>query len=285
MPSDPTIAPYTMGMNNAQAGVDGAFQIPNVAPGRYNLTIRPMGGPSSPADEFGLLTLTVGADDIDDLLVTTAPGAVARGMVVTDDGSAPEFRADQLQVFATPAEPMAAMPVGNSSARVNDDFTFEFASLFEKRLMRLNVPPTTGWYFKAVYHDGEDVTDAGMDFTTAKSVDGIQIVLTRKTTDLSGLILDDRGRAVLDATVIVFPANRERWNRYVRTARPDTEGRYRMRSLPPDASYFVIAVQGLQEGQAGDPEFLTRAREAARAFSLAEGETKALDVKLSNLQP
>jgi hypothetical protein len=71
----------------------------------------------------------------------------------------------------------------------------------------------------------------------------------------------------------------------VRTARPDTEGRYRMRSLPPDASYFVIAVQGLQEGQAGDPEFLTRAREAARAFSLAEGETKALDVKLSNLQP
>jgi hypothetical protein len=284
VPADPTVGPFTFGTNNAQAGADGVFQIPNVAPGRYNLTIRPT-GQSGPTDEFGSLPIMVGNDDIDDLVISTAPGAVARGSIVTDDGSAPGIRADQIQVFANPVESMMGMPVGNMAARVGDDFTFEFASLFERRLIRPSVPPTTGWYFKAVYHDGADVTDSGVDFTSAKTVDGLQIVLTRKTTDLSGLVVDARGRPVLDATVIVFPANRERWSRYTRTARPDTEGRYRMRSLPPDDAYFVIAVQGLQDGQAGDPEFLARARSEAMPFSLGEGETKAVDVKLSPLQP
>ena len=58
-----------------------------------------------------------------------------------------------------------------------------------------------------------------------------------------------------------------------------------MRSLRPDEAYLIIAVQGLQDGQAGDPEFLARVREEARAFSLAEGETKSVDVKLSAIQP
>jgi hypothetical protein len=285
MPADSSIAPFALGItSNAQVGADGAFQIPNVAPGRYNLSIRPM-GQSSATDEFGSLSITVGSEDIDDLVITTTPGAVARGSIVTDDGSAPGFRADQVQIFANSPDPMMGMPVGNNMARVNDDYTFEFASLFERRLIRAGLPSTTGWYFKAVYHDGADVTDAGIDFTSAKSVDGLQIVLTQKTTDLSGLVIDARGKPVLDATVIVFPASRDRWARYTRTARPDTEGRYRFRSLPPDDAYFIIAVQGLQDGQAGDPDFLGRAREAAKAFSLAEGESKTVDVGLSILQP
>ena len=49
--------------------------------------------------------------------------------------------------------------------------------------------------------------------------------------------------------------------------------------------YLVIAVQNLEQGQGGDPEFLTRAREEAKPFSLNEGETKAVDIKLSKLVP
>jgi hypothetical protein len=47
----------------------------------------------------------------------------------------------------------------------------------------------------------------------------------------------------------------------------------------------VIAVQNLEQGQGGDPEFLGRAREEAKSFTLNEGEIKAVDVKLSTLQP
>ena len=133
--------------------------------------------------------------------------------------------------------------------------------------------------------DGEDITDSGMEFTPGRSYDGLQMVFTQKTTDLSGLVTDDRGKPVLDATVVVFPANRERWtylSRYVRTMRPDTNGRYSIKNLPPAEDYLIIAVQNLEQGQGSDPDFLTRAREEAKPFSLNEGETKAVDVKLSS---
>ena len=77
--------------------------------------------------------------------------------------------------------------------------------------------------------DGEDVTDSGIEFAPGRAYEGLQIVFTQKTTDLSGLVTDDRGKPVLDATVVIFPANRDKWtflSRYIRTLRPDTNGRY-----------------------------------------------------------
>ena len=178
--------------------------------------------------------------------------------------------------------------IGGGPTRVNDDFTFEITSLFERRLVRAPVGQRSGWFLKAVMYDGEDVTDRGMEFAPGRAYEGLEIVFSQKTTDLSGLVSDDRGQPVLDATVVIFPANREQWtysSRFMRTARPDTNGRYNFRSLPPSDDYLIIAVQNLESGQGADPEFLTRAREEARAISLNEGETKAFDVKLSRLTP
>jgi hypothetical protein len=44
-------------------------------------------------------------------------------------------------------------------------------------------------------------------------------------------------------------------------------------------------VQNLESGQGSDPEFLTRAKDEAKPFSLNEGETKNVDIKLSKLVP
>ena len=114
------------------------------------------------------------------------------------------------------------------------------------------------------------------------------MVFTQKTTDLSGLVTDDRGRPVLDATVIVFPANHDGGPSCRDTSapmRPDTNGRYSVKNLPPADDYLVIAVQNLEPGQGSDPDFLTSAREEAKPFTLNEGETKAVDIKLSTLVP
>ncbi len=175
-----------------------------------------------------------------------------------------------------------------NSIGVNDDFTFELTSLFDRRLIRASMTGAQGWYLKEVRFDGEDITDAGLEFTAGRNVEGLQVVFTRKTTDLSGLVTDARGKPVLDVSVVVFPANRDKWrfqSRYMRTARPDTQGRYNIKSLPPGEDYLAIAVQNLESGQSGDQDFLARAREEAKAFRLNEGETKAVDVKLSTLVP
>ena len=71
----------------------------------------------------------------------------------------------------------------------------------------------------------------------------------------------------------------------MRTLRPDTQGRYSVKALPPGEDYLMIAVQNLEQGQGGDPEFLGRAKEEAKPFTLNEGETRTVDVKLSALVP
>jgi hypothetical protein len=287
MPGDPGMMMMMMsGPSNAMVGPDGTFQFTNVAPGRYNLTVRPMGMATS-TSEMANMPITVGNDDIDNLMVATGVGAIARGVVTTDDGTPPPFRADQVSIFPQPAEPTMAFSMSGQN-RINDDFTFELTGLSDRRLIRPNLPPATGWFLKQVLYDGTDVTDTGVDFMPGRSYDSFQIVFTQKTTDLSGAITDDRGNPVVDASVVIFPADPAKWvylSRYVRTVRPDTNGRFNIKSLPPHDDYLVIAVQNLEQGQGADPEFLARAKEDAKAFSLNEGETKAVDIKLSKLVP
>jgi hypothetical protein len=284
-PDEPMV--MAMSFNNAMVAGDGTFQFANVPPGRYNLQVRPNGMPSA-SSEFATLKVIVGNDDIDNLIVITSTGATARGVVITDDGSVPTFRANQVSIFPQPAEP-GSMMMGSGQNKINDDYTFELTGLSERRLIRANVNgQTLSWYLKAVMLDGEDVTDSGIEFTPGRSYDGMQVILSQKTTDLSGLVSDDRGKPVLDATVVVFPASKELWtyaSRYMRTARPDTNGRYSIKWLPPLEDYLIIAVQNLEQGQGGDPEFLSRAAEEAKRVSLNEGETKGFDLKLSKLVP
>jgi hypothetical protein len=289
-PADPLISVGGMNMNNAMLAGDGAFTFTNVAPGRYNLNVRPMGQPG-PTEEFAVMPITVGNDDIENLIVTTSLGATIRGVVLTDDGTPPTFRPDQVQIFASPVD-MGINMIGGGPTKVNDDFSFEMNTLFDRRMIRAatggGMGAQSGWYLKAVLFDGEDVTDRGIDFVAGRAYEGLQIIFTRKATDLSGLVTDDRGKPVLDVSVIVFPANRDLWtpqSRYVRTLRPDTSGRYTIKNLPPLDDYMVIAVQNLESGQGGDPEFLNRAREEAKSFSLNEGETKAVDIKVARLVP
>ncbi|HJU44717.1 MAG TPA: carboxypeptidase-like regulatory domain-containing protein [Vicinamibacterales bacterium] len=287
-PADPfSSGGFGMNMMNAVVAADGAFEFANVPPGRYNLNIRPGGMPNENT-EFALMPLTIGNDDVDNVIVTTHVGAIARGVVMTDDGSAPSFRPEQVQIFPATIEPVM-MGGGPNRNRVNEDFTFEMTGLSDRRVFRGSIGGmNSGWFLTSVIFDGQEVIDTGIDFMPGRSYEGIQIVFSRKTTDLSGLVTDDRGKPVLDATVVVFPGNRDRWmsqSRYIRTARPDTTGRYNIKNLPPADDYLVIAVQNLESGQGTDPEFLAKARDEAKSFSLGEGETKAVDIRLSPLVP
>jgi hypothetical protein len=290
-----TLAPAEPGMGfggnmmNAMIAADGAFQFANVAPGRYNLSLRPSGMASS-GGEIATLPITVGNDDIDNVILASAVGAVARGVVMTDDGTVPSFRHDQVSIFPGPVDLMSGMFVMPGQNRINEDYTFELTGLSDRRMIRASAGQGAAgpWYLKAVLYDGADITDSGMEFTPGRSYEGLQVVFTQKATDLSGLVMDDRNKPVLDATVVIFPADQQRWtftSRFIRTIRPDTNGRYSTKGLPPLDDYMIIAVQNLESGQGSDPDFLARAREEASRFSVNEGETKAVDIKLSKLVP
>jgi hypothetical protein len=259
----------------------GAFTIGNVAPGRYQVQARSGGGRGGEG-EVAKMDLTVGVEDVTGLTMVTAPGAVVTGSVATDTGEPFDFPSQQLQVSARAVSPDAAGPGGGGVGRVGANWTFELRGLTDARLFRVAAPQ--GWALKSVFLNGQDITDVPTELPPSQSVAGMQIVLTKKVTALSGLVTDGRGKPMLDSTVVVFPANDKLWmfqSRFIKAARPDQEGTYRMTGLPASEDYLVVAVQGLEDGQAGDPEFLAAVRDAAAKFTLADGETKSVDVKLA----
>ena len=260
----------------------GVFKLTNVAPGRYQVQARTgMRGDG----EMAKMDLVVGAEDVDGLLLITAPGARATGVVVSDSGDPLDFRAQQMQIASRPAVVDAQpMPGGGGGAqgRVNDDWTFELVNLTDARFIRANTPQ--GWTLKSVFLNGQDITDVPMEFPPGQTVTGLQVVLSKKITALSGLVTDAKGKPALDATVVVFPADEKLWtyqSRFIKAARPDQDGKYQIPALPASTDYLLVAVQGLEDGQAGDPEFLATIKDLGEKFALGDGETKAVDVKLS----
>jgi hypothetical protein len=274
-----------LGMNNAMTRPDGTFQLSGVAPGTYNLSLRPNMGRDRHDDnaEFANVKIAVGQDDVNNVLLVSSRGAVARGVVVSDDGSALPVRPPQVSIFAQPIDPDTMMMGPNQQPKVNDDFTFEIPGLSDSRLIRANVGGTMDWTLKAVYYRGQEVTDTPIDFVPGRDVEGIEIVFTRKRTELSGTVTNDRGEVDTDATVLIFSSDRERWTamtRFIRTARPAQDGRYNLRGMPPH-DYLMVAVRNVEMGQWQDPDFLESVRDQAVRVSLGEGETKVQDLKVA----
>ena len=97
------------------------------------------------------------------------------------------------------------------------------------------------------------------------------------------MVTDGRGRTVKDYSVVVFARDPARWtyaSRYFGSGRPDQDGRFQVRSLPP-GDYYAIALDYAEPGAGTDPEFLERIRNQATTFSISEGAVKTLDLKLA----
>ena len=275
------VGPQTL--RGTQTRGDGTFELRGVAPGRYRLQAMSW-GVGGDAGLTGSTTVTVTGSNLDGLTVALAAAPVVAGVVETDTGQAPRFRASQVRFSAVPVSP-AAMPLGRggrgAGGRANDDFTFEAAVLAEPAYLR--VTPPGGWFVKSIIADGREITDVPLTLEPGTRLDGLRVVLTETSSSLSGSVRDDRGEVVLDATVVVFPDDEARWtpqSRFIATARPDTTGRFAIAGLPASPAYRIIAVQGLESGQANDPEFLATVRDRAERLSLNEGETKAVDLRL-----
>jgi hypothetical protein len=69
-------------------------------------------------------------------------------------------------------------------------------------------------------------------------------------------------------------------SRSIRTARPDTSGRFETRGMRP-GRYVATAVEALEQGRQFAPEFQERLRHAGREVTVREGESIALDLTLT----
>lgn len=281
--------PMFGGFSGGRVRSDGTFSLSGIAPGAYTLigsTTEMFGGRDDEPDaEFARVPLTVGNEDLTNVIVSTGKGATAVGQVVFEDGQT-TMTPSAVRIFATSADPEETFGMGGRNGRVKDDWTFELNNLTGRVVLFLNTPPGGArqpFFIKAITLGGEDVTDKGFEARGGQRLEGLQIVITTKTTELSGTVKDGRGRPVADYAVVVFAEDDTLWaspsQRYTRVARPDQQGRFTVTGLPP-GEYHAVAVEYLESGREADPEVLTRLREDAAGVRLAEAEKKALDLTL-----
>ena len=262
----------------AQIKPDGSFVVSGLAPGRYTLQVR---GPSGDG-ESAYTDITVSGDDVNGLrLVATKPSAFT-GRVIADPAAAQALRPSSVRLGLQPTQmDMMMMGMPSQPAVLNDDLTFELkAAPGQFRVTLFNQP--TGWAIRAVRYRGMDVTDAGIEIRPGEDLADVEVELTNRLTDLSGVVTNAKGEAVKDYSVIVFPQDRDRWtpnSRYMRTSRPDQDGRYKVSGVPP-GQYLVIALDYLDQNEWNDKDFLEKIRSRATTFSLNDGETKSVDVRI-----
>jgi carboxypeptidase family protein len=277
---------------------DGAFTLTNIAPGDYTLQARSMtimtsgggdtvvysariGGPGAGNSEFGSLPLSVSGEDVSNVVITTSKGATVTGHV-TFEGNSPGSGA--LRVIAVAADPEGPMlGPGTTGGAVKADGTFELSGLTGLRVLRVT-GLSGGWSLKRVEANGVDVTDTGIELKGNEAAGGIEIVLSPRSTDINGSVTQRDGTPIKDYTVVVFAEDPQKWvapaTRWITASRPDQDGRFRVRNMPA-GSYYAIALDYIPQGEWNDPDLLERLKPRASRFTLEDGDTRTLDLKIS----
>jgi hypothetical protein len=233
-------------------------------------------------DEYGAVAVTAAADDVALGAIRTTRGATLSGRVVFE-GQRPES-SDPMRIMTLEGRPDAPLPFvwGGGPAIVRPDGTFELKGLGGVRMLRLMNAPA-GWIVRSVRLDGVDVTDTGIEFRGTETVNGLEVILSRKLTEISGGVTVSARKPTSDYTVIVFAEDPAKWRvpsrRWVAGVRAGRDGRFRVRGLPPGA-YLAVALSDIADGQWMNPEVLERLRPRAERFSLDEGQSRTLELKL-----
>jgi hypothetical protein len=264
---------------------DGSFRLENLAPGNWMIVVR--------EPEYGSAHVRLLGDDVQGLMVNTRKAAAVRGRV-TFEGAPPSTNAVLLDVvFDGPRSiDSAAGFIQRGSIYVTPDTQWTFdAQISGVGVIRPRaccvaddngVDRASPWILKAVLLDGKDVTDTLLDFGTAYAGKAVEVVLTQRKGELSGVVQDERGQLTSEYRIVLFPEDEQQWtpfSRFIFVGRPDQQGRFTVGNLP-SARYLAAAVEFLDPGDERNPETLSRLRGVATMVDLSGGQTRSITLRM-----
>ena len=299
----PLIGPgfgMVMAGGSATTDADGSFTIANVPPGQYKLqaqTTRQTLTVQGTVLEVATMPIKVDGNDATNLALRTTMGWMASGRVATENGTPPDAPRDRFGLVARLVDtdqspfggaPPPPPPPGGSgvivdSGRMKEDWTFTVAPIFGAARLRVSLPD--GWGMKTILQDGRDISDAVVEAQSGEELSGVQVIVTDRVTSVAGQVLDGKGAALTDGTVLVFADDPEKWSddsRWVRAVRTDGQGRYEIKGLPP-GEYRAVALEYAEDGIWNDPDYLGAIRQDARNVTLREGNALTLSLTLAKL--
>jgi hypothetical protein len=220
------------------------------------------------------MPLTVGEKPIADLRVMMERGFRVTGRVTTDQANLPLPR--RVAVHLDPS---------SGSLFPNETFAGADGAFVTPELPagnhRLTVPLPAGWHVRSVRHEGRDLEDAVFDL----SADFHDVVVTISTRGarVSGNVRSEANGAP-GARVIIFSADPRHWmqlspyDRRLQEAMTGRDGRYALADLP--AGEYLILAGTIELVDWERPNLLESLSKLATRVTLAEGETRSLDLRV-----
>jgi hypothetical protein len=262
---------------------DGTFTIGSLSPGEYTFHVTTNMDSDDDEAESAIVPITVGMDDMTGVAIATARPTPIYGQLIFESAASGSLQPAEFSLFARALDPQS-MRFGRMAV-IKDDWTFELRAMEGPVLIRPARFPE-GWTVKAVMVDGVDVIDTGIPLRPGQPIEGVQVIVTSRSSGIVGSVTDAAGTVVKDYTVVIFPNDADRWrpeSRFLATARPDQQGRFESSKLPA-GDYLVVAVDSLEEGQHADPEFLQQMRAYATPLQLNDGEKRPVNLRLVALR-
>jgi hypothetical protein len=255
---------------SAPIGPEGRFTLTNVDPGEYRLN-------ATTALASGSLSVRVGPGEVVRVVVQTAPGPLLTGRVLVD-GLPASVNVARMPIAVHALRDDGTPTGGTVSARVQADGRFVLPNVPRLGMLRVQGSPP-GTALQSVLLGGMNVTD-GFDARQSE-LSGIEVHLTTRPPRVAGGINEPPG--MRECEVILFSVDpvhwTTAWTRRVIAVRSNFEGTFRTADLPP-GDYLAVAVPRLDRNQWADPERLERLRSVATPFTLTDGVTTSITLRI-----
>jgi hypothetical protein len=231
---------------------------------------------------WGSTDIVVDGRNLPNVMLALQPGISVSGQITFSGGTPVPTDLTRVRVTMSPVDPS---PLGGSvSARVDAAGRFTIPSVVPGRY-RLNAGGAGPWTVESAALGGQDAADFPFEIKGDQNISGAVITFTDRQTELTGTVVGEKNQPAPEFTLVVFPADSSYWtpnSRRIQSTRPDTEGRYTFRNLPP-GEYRLAPVYDLEPGAASDPAFLQLLESTALRLSLQPGEKKVQDMRVGGM--
>jgi protocatechuate 3,4-dioxygenase beta subunit len=236
---------------------------------------------------FAHLAVSIGSADVPNLDVSLQSGGRVTGRV-DFDGTLERPAMEQVRRLQLRFEPADGRSFAGASGVGTIDSSGQIRSvplLPGKYTISVSGVLPDGWRLKSAILNGRDAIDQPL-LIDAVDLNGLVLTLTDHPSALSGRVRDTAGNVDTYASVIVFPADRERWTdtgatpRTIRLVRVSPAGAYSLGGLGalPAGEYFVVAIDDQAATSWSDPKRLESLSRVATRLTLGDGEKKSLDL-------
>ncbi len=246
------------------------------------------GPPSLDPIVWATQPLTVGEANVNDLVVTAAPGGRISGRFefIGAQPPAPDrIKAITVTARAVPGTMAALVAVTTNGGAVDEGGAFRTPQLVPGKYLVTASGAGGSWALKSAIVGGRDAADVPVDVDTSGIADMVLTFTTQQSTLTGTVTVDDatpRSGLPPVPTVVIFSTDQTYWprvglaSRRVRTTSVGGGLTYRTGGLPA-GDYFVAA--STSDVDFSDPKVLSFLARTAARVTLAEGESRTQDVK------